>query len=111
MPETVVTYLNLGPIQQQGHRALRRAHLLEPSWTAFANYSFQDTPEVLDAASEQIQYPIAEVGVPAKNRFNLGLNWNGKRYLGSVSLNYCDKAFWNDVLTRPTTATPTPTPS
>ena len=63
---------------------------------------------MLDADSGQIQYPINEVGIPSKNRFNPGLNWNSKRYLGSASLNYSDKAFWNDVLTRPTTATPTP---
>ena len=39
--------------------------------------------------------------MPAKNRVNLGLNWTGKRFLGSATLNYCDKAFWNDVLDAP----------
>ena len=53
---------------------------------------------MLDADSGQIRYPIDEVGMPAKNRFNAGLNWNSKRFLGSVSLNYSDKAFWTDVL-------------
>ena len=58
-------------------------------------------PEVLDADSDQIPYPTNEVGVPAKNRFNLGVNWNSKRFMGSATLNYSDKAFWNDVLDSP----------
>ncbi|HVQ29331.1 MAG TPA: TonB-dependent receptor, partial [Vicinamibacteria bacterium] len=96
-PETVATYLNLGPIENKGIE-LSIDHSFSNDVTGFANYSYQDTPKVLDAASGQIQYPISEVGLPAKNRFNAGLNWNAKRYLGSVSLNYSDKAFWNDVL-------------
>ena len=96
-PETVATYLNLGPLQNKGIE-LSVDHSFSNEFTGFANYSYQATPKVLDADSGQIQYPISEVGIPAKNRFNAGLNWNAKRYLGSVSLNYSDKAFWNDVL-------------
>ena len=96
-PQTVATYLNLGPIQNKGLE-LSIDHSFSNEVTGFANYSYQDTPEVKAAASDQIVYPISEVGIPAKNRFNAGLNWNAKRYLGSVSVNYSDKAFWNDVL-------------
>jgi hypothetical protein len=56
---------------------------------------------VQDPEEGQIRYPTAEVGVPAKNRFNLGLNWNSKRFLGNLSMNYSDEAFWNDVLDAP----------
>jgi iron complex outermembrane receptor protein len=100
LPENVFTYLNLGPIRNRGIE-LSVEHTFNNQWSGFANYSFQDTPEVLDADSDQIQYPISEVGVPAKNRFNLGINWNSKRFLGSATLNYSDKAFWNDVLDAP----------
>ncbi|HEY6553963.1 MAG TPA: TonB-dependent receptor [Vicinamibacteria bacterium] len=100
LPENVFTYLNLGPIRNRGVE-LSIEHTFNREWSGFANYSYQDTPETLDADSDQIPYPINEVGVPAKNRVNLGLNWTGKRFLGSATLNYSDKAFWNDVLDGP----------
>jgi outer membrane receptor protein involved in Fe transport len=100
LPENVFTYLNLGPIRNRGVE-LSLEHTFNRTWSGFANYSYQDTPETLDAASGQIPYPVTEVGVPAKSRFNLGLNWNTRRYLGSATLNYSDKAFWNDVLDSP----------
>jgi outer membrane receptor protein involved in Fe transport len=98
LPETVASYLNLGPIENRGVE-VSLDHSFSNDLSGFANYSFQDTPEIKDEDSGQIRYPINEVGIPAKNRFNLGLNWNSSRYLGSVSLNYSDKAFWTDVLT------------
>jgi iron complex outermembrane receptor protein len=100
LPENVFTYLNLGPIRNRGVE-LSVEHTFNREWSGFANYSYQDTPETLDADSDQIPYPVNEVGVPAKNRVNLGLNWTGKRFLGSATLNYSDKAFWNDVLDGP----------
>ncbi len=39
--------------------------------------------------------------MPAENRFNLGLNYNGSRFLGNVNVNYSGRAFWNDVLNEP----------
>jgi outer membrane receptor protein involved in Fe transport len=100
LPKNVFTYLNLGPIRQKGME-LSLEHTFDGGWSAWANYSFQDTPETLDPDEGQIEYPTTEVGVPAKNRFNAGLNWNTKRFVGSASLNYSDKAFWNDVLDAP----------
>ena len=100
LPKNVFTYLNLGPIRQKGVE-LSVEHSFNRTFSGYANYSFQDTPETLDAASGQIQYPISEVGVPAKNRLNLGVGWNSKRFVGSASLNYSDKSFWNDVLDSP----------
>jgi hypothetical protein len=63
------------------------------------NYSWQDTPEVLDPAGGQIRYPVSEVTVPATNRFNVGVSYSGRRFLGNVNVNYSGEAFWNDVLT------------
>jgi iron complex outermembrane receptor protein len=100
LPAEVFTYLNLGPIRNRGME-LSVEHTFNREWSGFANYSYQDTPETLDAASGQIPYPTNEVGVPAKSRVNLGLTWSSKRYVGSATLNYSDKAFWNDVLDSP----------
>ena len=100
LPYTVATYLNLGPLQNKGLE-LSLDHSFSNELSAFVNYSYQDTPEIQDADSGQIRYPIAEASVSAKNRFNAGVNWGAKRYLGSVSANYSDSAFWADVLSGP----------
>jgi len=100
LPETVFTYLNLGPIRQRGVE-FSLDHAFTNEVNASLNYSYQATPKVLEADSGQIPYPNAEVGIPPKNRFNFALSVNTKRYLGSLSVNYTDKAFWVDVLDNP----------
>jgi outer membrane receptor protein involved in Fe transport len=100
LPYKVATYLNLGPIRNRGFEASIE-HRVNREWSLSGNYSWQDTPEVLDAASDQIRYPVAEVTVPARNRFNLAASYNGPRLLGNVNVSYSDKAFWNDVLNEP----------
>jgi outer membrane receptor protein involved in Fe transport len=98
LPWKVATYLNLGPIRNRGIE-LGVQHRFSPSLNAYVNYSWQDTPKVLEADADQIQYPISEVGIPAANRFNVGVNYNGPRFLGNLSINYSDEALWTDVLT------------
>jgi hypothetical protein len=93
----VSKYLNLSGLRQEGLEASIN-HTFTHEWSGFANYSYQKDPERLSPDAGQIQYPIGEVGIPAKNRFNAGVNWNGKRFLGSASVNYSDKALWTDVL-------------
>jgi len=100
LPYKVATYLNLGPLRNQGFEA-SIDHRFSNSVSGFANYSWQDTPEIRPAESGQIPYPVKEVGIPPENRFNVGLNVNTSRFLGNVSLNYQDSAFWNDVLNEP----------
>jgi outer membrane receptor protein involved in Fe transport len=97
-PYKVAQFLNLGPIRNRGIEASVE-HRINPEWVVNGNYSWQDTPKVLDPAEGQIRYPVAEVTVPAKNRFNLGVSYNGRRFLGNVNVNYSGEAFWNDVLT------------
>jgi iron complex outermembrane receptor protein len=97
LPYNVATYLNLGPIRNRGVEASVE-HRVNSQWSLSGNYSWQDVPKILDAASGQIPYPVKEVTVGPKNRFNLGVNYNGPRVLGNLNLNYSDKAFWNDVL-------------
>jgi hypothetical protein len=41
------------------------------------------------------------LSLPPTNRFNIGAAYGGRRYLGSLAVNYVDKAFWTDVLTNP----------
>jgi outer membrane receptor for ferrienterochelin and colicin len=98
LPRTVSKYLNLSGLRQEGLEASIN-HVFTHEVSAFANYSYQKDPERLAADSGQLRYPIEEVGIPAKNRFNAGVNWNTKQFLGSASVNYSDKAFWTDVLT------------
>jgi outer membrane receptor protein involved in Fe transport len=100
LPYKVSTYLNLGPIRNRGFEASIEQRLTG-QWSVSGNYSYQEDPKILDQASGQIRYPVSEVGLPAKNRFNASLAYNGPRYLGNVNVNHSDKAFWNDVLTSP----------
>jgi outer membrane receptor protein involved in Fe transport len=97
LPRTAFTYLNLGPIRQHGVE-LSIDHRLARGLSAFANYSWQGDPKVLD---DPEPYPSQELALPPTHRFNLGANYDGPRMLGSASINYSDQAFWSDVLTSP----------
>jgi outer membrane receptor protein involved in Fe transport len=97
LPRTGFTYLNLGPIRQKGFEASVE-HQINGTVSAFANYSWQGNPSVLDDPNP---YPFQELALPPTNRFNIGVNFDNARYLGSASANYSDKAFWSDVLTSP----------
>ncbi len=99
-PRTAFTYQNLGPIRNRGVE-LSLDHYFTNAVSAYANYSWQDKPEPLDADSDQIPYPADEISLPATNRINAGVNFNSKAYLANLSINYSDKAFWADVLTGP----------
>lgn len=98
LPRTVSTYLNLGPLQQDGLE-LSIDHRFDNHWSMSANYSYQKKPKVLTAKSGQIQYLSEELALPAKNRFNASINWNTERLVGTIQANYQDKALWTDVLT------------
>jgi iron complex outermembrane receptor protein len=100
LPETVATYMNLGPIRQRGVE-VSLEHRFGHGWTAFANYSWQADPEVLEPKASQERYPLAEVEPGPKSRFNLGGRYDGPRAFGALDVNYADKAFWNDVLDAP----------
>ncbi len=99
LPRTVATYLNLGPTRQRGVEA-SLDHSFNNEVSISVNYSWQDKPEILDADSDQIPYPVDELAWPAENRFNATLSYNGKRWFGNASVNYSDKALWTDVLSK-----------
>lgn len=97
LPRTAFTYLNLGPLRQKGLE-ISVDHRLNAAFSAFANYSWQAKPTILDDPNP---YPAQELAFPPTNRFNIGFNYDGPRMLGSASLDYSDNAFWSDVLTSP----------
>jgi hypothetical protein len=41
---------------------------------------------------------ITDINWPAKNRFNTGFDFSYQRFLGNMSVNYSDTAYWQDVL-------------
>ena len=55
-PNKVATYLNLGPLRNQGFEAAIE-HEFAPGVSAFANYSYQKNPQVLEPAPGQLRYP------------------------------------------------------
>jgi len=98
LPRTVSTYLNLGPSRQRGLEA-SIDHRFTNNFSGSVNYSFQDDPEILDPDSGQIRYPIGELALPPKHRFNAAVNWSSKRFVGNASVNHVGEALWTDVLT------------
>lgn len=97
LPYRVFTYLNLGPLQNRGVE-LSIAHHFGRGVSASANYSWQGEPKILDPESGQLRYPLAEVGLAPKHRFNVGASYDGPRALGELNVSYTDRAYWNDVL-------------
>ncbi len=95
LPRTGFSYFNLGPIRQKGLE-LSVDHRVSQSLSAFANYSWQGDPVILD---DPDPFPFAELSLPPKHRFNLGGTYNGRRFIGALNMNYVAKAFWSDVLT------------
>jgi outer membrane receptor protein involved in Fe transport len=83
------TYQNFGKSTQKGLE-LGVTTSVNRNIGLFANYSFQAAPTA--------NFALSELNLPAKNRFNLGVNFNRSRYIGDVNVSYSDSAFWQDVL-------------
>jgi outer membrane receptor protein involved in Fe transport len=84
------SYRNLGKVRQKGLE-LGIDGAFTKQLSAFANYSYQPDPEA-------IGFPQSEINLPPNNRFNVGLNYAGDRYLGNLAVSYQDEAYWQDVL-------------
>ena len=97
LPRTAFTYLNLGPIREKGVE-LSLDQRINTSVSGFVNYSWQGNPTVIDSSTP---FPSQELALPPTNRFNIGVNFDTDRFLGSATVNYSDKAFWTDVLSGP----------
>jgi outer membrane receptor protein involved in Fe transport len=100
LPETVATYMNLGPIRQRGVE-VSVEHRFGHGVSASANYSWQAVPKVLEPKGSQLRYPLAEVEPGPRHRFNVGGRYDGPRAFGALDLSYVSQAFWNDVLDAP----------
>ena len=84
------TYRNLGTVKDRGLE-LGVDGVVNDYVNAFANYSYQWRPVVEGFdASEANRLP--------PHRFNVGANASYDRYFGTVTINYTDSAFWQDVL-------------
>lgn len=84
------TYLNFGKTKQKGVE-VGVDSAVSRNLSVFANYSWQGTPEPEG-------FDISELNLPPKNRVNVGANFNYGRYLGNLSFNRTDAAYWQDVL-------------
>ena len=65
--------------------------LLSRTIDVFSNYSWQAKPVTSG-------FNINEINQPPAHRFNAGMNFNHKRYLGNVSVGYVGRAYWQDVV-------------
>jgi outer membrane receptor protein involved in Fe transport len=84
------SYRALGKVRQRGVEfGVDGAISREVS--AFANYSYQPNPTA-------IGFPQSEINLPPENRFNMGVNYDGPRFLGNLALSYQGEAYWQDVL-------------
>jgi iron complex outermembrane receptor protein len=88
------TYLNLGTVKDKGVE-LGVDTAVNPYLNLFVNYSYQWMPEIEDFP---VGVTINDVNWPAKNRFNAGVAVNYMKWLGNLSVNYTDEAYWQDVL-------------
>jgi outer membrane receptor protein involved in Fe transport len=56
----------------------------------FSSYSWQAKPDVTG-------FDISGINLPPTNRFGVGLNFDYKRNMGSVSVSHVGRAYWQDV--------------
>ena len=88
------TYLNFGEVKDKGVE-LGFDTPLNRYVNVFANYSHEWKPEASDLPPGT---SIADINWPAENRFNAGFDFSYRRFLGNLSVNYTDEAYWQDVL-------------
>ena len=84
------TYQNFGKLTQKGLE-LGVDSSLTDNVVLFANYSYQAEPE-------PDGFSLAELNLPAQNRFNAGITFNRDRLMANLAVTYTDSAFWQDVL-------------
>jgi len=91
-PSTILT-LNIGSERYTGIE-LSANHTFRTGLTLFGNYSYQRLPEMLDPIGDPMRPPSDTVSTPPLRRYNLGASYNGQTYLGNVTVNHSDEAFF-----------------
>jgi iron complex outermembrane receptor protein len=89
LPSTIA-YSNLGTVRNKGVEANLDVQL-HRYVRAFTNYSWQALPRPKD-------FNISLINLPPEHRFNAGIYFDHKRFLGSIDVQYTDAAYWRDVL-------------
>jgi outer membrane receptor protein involved in Fe transport len=84
------SYRNFGKVRQKGLE-LGVDGAITREWSAFANYAYQPEPTPTG-------FDRSELNIPPAHMFNIGANYGGSRFLGSVQVSYQSEAFWQDVL-------------
>lgn len=90
------TYKNLGTNKNKGLE-LSLESAMGDDMTYYINYSYQAQP-VPEFPGLTATQALAEVNLPAKHRFNYGINSSIGRLFYSMSASFVGKAFWQDVL-------------
>jgi len=96
---SVFSYRNIGETVDKG---LELSYNARPSdkWSWFANYSYQEKPEV--SGIDQTTLPNGtvrdSVNTPPEHRANLGVAYDGDKFFINTNVNFVDEAFWTDVL-------------
>lgn len=83
------SYRNLGTVRNRGFE-LGIDGAMSEGLNAFANYSYQATPDP--------DFDLSEVNLPPKHRVDAGFSVSGGRWLGNAVVIYVGEAFWQDVL-------------
>ncbi len=89
LPSTF-TYRNLGTVKDKGIE-LGVDVAVNRYLNVNTNYSYQWQPIA-------VGFPLSEVNLPPRNRFNAGFDFGYRRWLGNMNVSYTDDAFWQDVL-------------
>lgn len=88
---SLFSYRNVdGTITEQGLELSINSRTSD-TWSWFANYSWQDDPDV-----EGI--PVTEYNQAPEHRANVGLSFDQGMFFSSANVNYVSDAFWTDVL-------------
>ena len=89
---SLIQYRNLGTVRNKGVEANADVRI-HRYVRAFANYSWQDKPKPKD-------FDISLINLPPEHRFNAGIGFDARRFLGGIDVQFADTAYWRDVLDR-----------
>jgi iron complex outermembrane receptor protein len=88
-----VQSLNIGSIRNKGLEVAIN-HTFRTGLSVFGNYSYQALPEPLDPVGDPDRIPSDTIHTPPRHRFNAGATFNGPTWLGNLTVNYSDEAFF-----------------